>query len=685
MKFYDEQLPGVSSTYTPAGLLAHHDPNATQNFITAIKSTDPKLIQVLAIRHNRDEVTDGIWAVSKVKPHWHVIVRLVDSNGRIRVSQILAGLGIVYRQGLDDELWKEHGVETIGNFPGYAMYLTHETAEAIRDAKEKYDISEIVSNLSVEEILQVREGYIRVSEKRKLTQEDLIALDKEAYDRGYALKTLDDWLASQPFNVRSAAKIKTIIAHYYDGVKKRIEERVEVCRVCIYIQGEPNRGKTYAARHALLGMGLSLLEVKGGGTGKFDTLTAAHDAILMDDETCPNLLNMSDDYICNAYKRGQNNPPWAGKFFVVTSNTSFYDWLESSGMRIYKHDKRNETVRDSCGVPELSVKGKAHAAAMCSRFFLMHVETNSDGVSHLELDAAQEGRRGSLELQQAKIDAAADFRKRFNEIITEYRPKQTAPDWASLFESKDGNQMAYRCGHCGHYGAYGLGVSTCEVCGAALSPKTAQIISYDEAAKIERLGELGEQAVLKQFITWFWWSVDGGLAWFMEQNLDCWDDPAIAVSLAQDKDMLRKAIMARARHFMCTADIRDNELSFVYVYNRVRFRKNRSVDQLADMVADAFYDSVDPPNLIFNAPGYHDWTQRTFGRQASGKHKVCRVCLASAPAYANFCGSCGNPLPDQTFDGDPRFTVVQFQFAKERGCDLDDIPYNDVKARVYGH
>lgn len=107
LKFYDEQLPGANSVYNPAGFLVHHDPNATPNFIDAIKTTNPKDFQVLAIRHNRDEVTDGIWAVAKVKPHWHVIVRLVDQSKRIRVRQILAGFGVVYRPGLDDELWKE--------------------------------------------------------------------------------------------------------------------------------------------------------------------------------------------------------------------------------------------------------------------------------------------------------------------------------------------------------------------------------------------------------------------------------------------------------------------------------------------------------------------------------------------------------------------------------------------------
>ena len=46
--------------YPHHGFLVQHDPNATPNFIDAIKATNPKDFQVLAIRHDRDEMTDGI-------------------------------------------------------------------------------------------------------------------------------------------------------------------------------------------------------------------------------------------------------------------------------------------------------------------------------------------------------------------------------------------------------------------------------------------------------------------------------------------------------------------------------------------------------------------------------------------------------------------------------------------------
>lgn len=665
LKFYDEQLPGINSAYDAKGFLVQHDPNAIPAFINAIHATNPKDFQVLAIRHDRDEVADGIWAVSKVKPHWHVIVRLVDQKKRLRVKQILAGLGIVYRPGLDDELWKEHGVETIGNFAGYAVYLTHETAEAIRDAKEKYDISEIISNLTPEEIQQVRDGYIRVSEKRKLTQEDLIALDKEAYDRGYALKTLNDWFADQPFNVRSAAKIKVITDHYYHGVEARIKERVEVNRVCIYIQGEPNRGKTYAAEHALLDMGLNVYHVQGGGTGKFDGLTAAHEAILIDDDTCPNLLNMTDDCICQAYRRGRDNPPWTGRLFVVTSNLSFYDWLEASGMHIYRRGKGGDVVVDAYGNPSLTDRGRAHGPAMRSRFFLMHVETDSNGVSHLELDRGQETLRGSIECQQAKINTLADFQTKFNAIIREYRPRQVTPDWKQFSVSEDGSSKLYQCRRCGHIGLLAPDTVVCGGCKSPIQDQTMSVLSENEFLEVAAKHDADRLDALIGFACWFWTSTAGGLARYVGETPEALPSPLPDYDLISNKALL-KAVVDDCLHRSPPAGY--------------RLLESFSVDETTDAVIHAWFGGFGDLPPLTDDPGYAAWERRILAR---GGHKICPVCRKSASPEMLFCGECGRELPDMYFfDDNVDFDVARYQLANERKCDMKDVSHEDLVARV---
>lgn len=399
-KFYEEQLPLGEAA-----------------FIDAVRGSDKRMAQVMAIKHDRDIVTDGIWQCAAVKPHWHVIVRMTERNRSMRVGTILKALNIEYRPKIDDALWMGHGVETVGNFAGYAVYLTHDTEQAVMDAKERYDVSEIVSNLSPEEIAQVREGYIRVSERRKVTQDELVALDKEAFDMGYAMQDFDRWYNEQPFGVRSNAKMKVIRESYDRGVKVRVDEHQEINRLCVFIQGAPNTGKTYAAKHALGGK--RTLSVGGGGTGKFDLLRPDHEAIVIDDDVCPNLLNMTDNYICRAYKRNSNNPAWSGRYFVVTSNMSFRDWLEACGVR----------TEDRWGHPS------AHYKAMLSRFFVCRLKADENGVNHLALTSAST--RGSQVEQVERADMFMEFKRAFDDTIAGYAPGMNFVDFSAIIEPED--------------------------------------------------------------------------------------------------------------------------------------------------------------------------------------------------------------------------------------------------------
>lgn len=382
IKCYLEQLPG--------GL---------QATIDKIKAIDKTKYHVLAIVHDRDTVTDGIWAVSALKWHIHIIVRCADRKSRMRVSAIMKMLGVHFRQGIDDDLWKEHGVETVGNFANYAVYLTHETEQAIQDAKERYDVSEMISNLTLEEIAAVREGYTRVTAKQRVTHDELAALDKEAYDLGYSMKSFSEWYDSQPFAVRSNAKMRTVRESYERGVDARIEKDSAMLRLCVFIQGEKNSGKTFATMQALKDK--RCIRVNGGGTGKFDRLRPDHEALIIDDCTCDNLLNMSDNYICRAYRRMSNNPAWTGRYFIVTSNLSFADWLKACG-----------------------IKTREHYQAMESRFYVCRMFY--EGRPHLAM--LSRSSRGTAEEQAERHDMFTKFITRYNAAVGLYKPSVVSPD-----------------------------------------------------------------------------------------------------------------------------------------------------------------------------------------------------------------------------------------------------------------
>lgn len=376
---------------------------------------DKSKIEVLMIIHNRDLVTDGPWDVSTEKPHIHLIMRLKERNARFTLSQMMKYFGIEFRPGVDDSLWVNHGVEPVVNFAGYAMYLTHETPQAIRDGKALYEISEIVSNLTEEEIKQVREGYNRLTlGKHRVTAEELVEMDGQAYNLGLELGDFEGWYGSQGFNVRSNAKMKTIRESYMRGVDTRVRERAPVNRLCIYIEGAPNTGKTYAATKALAGR--RVLTVGGGGTGKFDNLRADTEAIVVDDDVCPNLLNMTDNYVCRAYRRNKDNPVWAGKYFIVTSNLPFDAWIRTCGIKTHRLDGGGYTQ---------------HYAAMYSRFYICRL-AYANGVNHLALTDPSE--RGSVADQQERVKLFLDFKAAFDKTIAEYRPGMNKVDYSTIIE-----------------------------------------------------------------------------------------------------------------------------------------------------------------------------------------------------------------------------------------------------------
>lgn len=405
LKIYDEQLK--------------YGWDYTKNAIRTVFK--PSYLQVEGIKHFKDFLEDdNFWKPSREKPHYHIIFRLVDRKDRIRIRKVLKALGIEFRKGKDDNLLKEHGCETVQNFSAYSLYLTHETEDAILSGKSLYKLSEVVSNLTESELEQIREGYVRPCDKRKLTQAELISLDKEAYDKGFELADFEDWYNALGFVVRSNAKMKVIKESYSRGVESRIRENKSLPRLCVFVQGPPNTGKTYAAAHSVEG---DYLNISGGGSGKFDNLKPSHNAIVIDDDLCPNLLNMSDNYICKAYRRNRDNPVWAGEYLIITSNLSFDEWASECGIKMYARSNLPLYYAE-----EYTAQGKA----LRSRFYICGLEQMPTGQHRLACRSAST--RGTVEEQSKRRDKFVDFQKKFNAIIANYNPQNHKVDYSKIEE-----------------------------------------------------------------------------------------------------------------------------------------------------------------------------------------------------------------------------------------------------------
>lgn len=404
LKFYEEQLP-----------------DGIEALIDAIVQTNKLFYQILLICHSRDQVSNGIWAVSTEKKHFHLIFRCTNSKERIRIHQVLNWLHIKFRRGIDDKLLQNQAIETVNDFRNYALYLTHETPKAIKDNKAIYFIDEIISNLSLDEIKALRQGSLKIEDTpTRVSMAELAELDKQAFQLGYNLKCFTEWYNALPFSIRCHASMKTIEQSYNQGVEKRVDENQKVNRLCVYIMGDPNTGKTYASLKALTGK--RVLTIGGGGSGKFDKLRPDHEAIIIDDDICPNLLNMSDNYIRQAYRRNKNNPYWTGRYFVVTSNLPFNVWLRMCGINVNSYSTKN------------------HYDAMLSRFYICTLIPTPEG--KLKLACVNVSDRGSIKEQEERRIMFEQFRQSFDETIAKYAPSDNRVDYSSTLNIEEAGCLA---------------------------------------------------------------------------------------------------------------------------------------------------------------------------------------------------------------------------------------------------
>lgn len=377
-------------------------------FKEVVKNFDDEF-QVIGIIHNKDLKVDpkDYFKVSSIKAHCHLVIRRKDEE-HFRINTVMDSLGVFFRRYIDSELWC-YSVATCKNWNSSVAYLTHETDKAMAEGKYIYDREEIFSNCDTPLIDRFREGYNSRAKKTRVSPEDLEYWDRRFYDRGYKLEDFNSLYNSVIWGIRSHSKIKTIKESYFRGIEERLEiDPPDVKRVCLFIQGPPNTGKTHSVTLAAKKLGLKTYSVSGGGTGKFDKLSITDQAIIIDDTVCPNLLNMCDDRITQAYRRNSNNPYWTGEVFIVTSNKNLLDWCTDSGLPVYEFDGKNPNE---------------HAEAMKTRF--LEFEVNKiGGINQIQFTGNLKDLRGTPKDKQQKLEMAEKIISLANKTMAEYVPSE---------------------------------------------------------------------------------------------------------------------------------------------------------------------------------------------------------------------------------------------------------------------
>lgn len=283
--------------------------SSEEELIAAVRVIPPEECHVIALKHYKSK-----------KPHWHVLVRGANRDKKFRVSSMLKRLTIQFRDGIDDALWKNRGVETTGYYSNYAVYLLHQTIDAQREGKAPYDAADFVSNLSADEIQQVLDGYSIT--KKTLKPAQLPIVIENARKAGYNLQNVDEFISSLQILGLTSAKESEIRKAYLNGVQERMREHKRMYRLFINIYYDGNKIYAdsdeyykqmkffYAAEKALEGKRIS--STKGHARLRLDP---SIEAIVLDKRGWDECL--FDDYICEVGKpHATEKSIWAGSTLV---------------------------------------------------------------------------------------------------------------------------------------------------------------------------------------------------------------------------------------------------------------------------------------------------------------------------------------------------------------------------------
>lgn len=436
MKFYAEQC----GYYCPPGCPQNYDDQLKQ-----FDSVLPPALSALSSKYDIDfrvhyldevEVDKSPFLTAAEKPHCHAYFKMKDGN-RIKFRTFLNDLrsvGIVLDRPDDLDLLK-HVIEDGNGFPNEQrigqgesyciVYGSHQTPIAELEGKHTYDWNDPHHFTTYTEndfkrflLEQSRlNDHSKASTVRVLSLSETRQLSMEARALGEAGGDFDTWYYDElPIEVRlGISKLDKIQDEYDHGITKYLSDpmHTDMTRVCLYIKGPHDVGKSGSLARALSDLGYPTYTVSaGGGTGKMDEFKYSHKALVLDDTSVKGFFSYADDKICRAYKRNSGNPLFACKFLAVTANEDISVY--------YSHicGRSLEPNQGSRWVPELDEK----FLAFKSRFIC--IDVNDKG----EIVKIWHDLRGSSDRVLEKLDLLEQLLPVYSRHMLEYRQKKATGD-----------------------------------------------------------------------------------------------------------------------------------------------------------------------------------------------------------------------------------------------------------------
>ncbi len=230
---------------------------------------------------------------------------------------------------------------------------------------------------------------------KKVTNKEIAETGAQAYELGREFGDFGDWYFSKRFPLRCELDLEMLEEIYNQGAESKAKETVYVNRLCVFIHGKTNTGKTYTSVEALKQIGYNhFYDIRGYGPAKFRNISTSVQAILLDNWTdgkyMSRFLELCGDKPVKITHREKNNQYFVGDMIVVTSTESFDEWAKTCRFT----PEQTEYLRSRFYICEVGKKMQIHCVSIIDR------ETK--------------------EQQQERLGKFMDFAQTYNKLILDY-------------------------------------------------------------------------------------------------------------------------------------------------------------------------------------------------------------------------------------------------------------------------
>lgn len=219
-------------------------------------------------------------------------------------------------------------------------------------------------------------------------------------------------------------------------------------------------------------------------------------------------------------------------------------------------------------------------------------------------------------------------------------------------------------------------------------------------AHIDNL-EADRTTALIEFAVWFWSSIKGGFARYLQDYPKELRSVKAALDLAQGDEELWElcrpatSILDYADGYAsnsftslrqpalrdaikdCSSLFKDPDDSHPFRnYDLIRVL---DIVLIMEAVEAAWRGAFGRLPLLSEDPGYEAWLNQYID---SNIIRICPKCRKGIISRMAYCGTCGGKLPDHVFHEDLQHGLARMDLAKQRGYDLDDVPDEDVEKEV---